>query len=613
MIKLKNKYFLAALFLLTAFSIEAKNYKGAEYRTKESFLYGRFESSFKVAGKEGTLGTMFTYFDGTPTDTWNSSKWNEIDIEILGRYSNDVQFNTITPGQINHVRHHLVNFNPALDYHTYAIEWTPDYVAWFIDGTEVYRQTDSFVKTLTHPQKLMFNIWLPAYPNWIGQWNEKVLPAFTSYEWAAYYKYTPGAGDYGSNKNFTLGWKDDFNSFDSNRWEKATHTWDGNNCDFVQENAAIKDGKLILCLTFPTELGFQDKRAPSIISARALNENKVQIFFSEEIDKTSAEKTSLYVLSGLTVSKATLLDDKRTIILDVDQLDLNSLPSLIITSGICDLAGNVMMANFKSVVAPPRFTFPLKINVGGNPALGFIADKEFVTDTSGYGFMEGSKGGLFNWPISNTDDDIIYQSEVNGMAKYIVRLPNGTYRVKLLFAENYFTQPGKRIFDVYVQGNQVINALDIYKEAGARTALIKTIENVLVKDFVLDIHFAALLERPLLNGIVIEQISTGIESHSNLPDKIHLYQNYPNPFNPDTVIRYSLSEPGFTSLKIYDLLGKEIATLVNEKKQPGSYNSQFSIFNLPAGRQGSQLPSGVYLYQLVAGNYRETKKMILIK
>ena len=613
MIKISIKYFIASLLLLFALSIEAKNYKGAELRTKESFLYGRFESSFKVAGKEGTLGTMFTYFDGNDTDTWNSSKWNEIDIEILGRYSNDVQFNTITPGQINHVRHHLVNFNPALDYHTYAIEWTPDYVAWFIDGNEVYRQTESFVKTLTRPQKLMFNTWLPAYPNWIGQWNEKILPAFTSYEWASYYKYTPGTGNYGSNRNFTLDWKDDFNTFDENRWEKATHTWDGNNCDFVQENAVIKDGKLNLCLTFPAELGPQDKRAPAVVSARALNENKIQIFFSEEIDKLSAEKTSLYILSGPTVTKAFLKEDKRTIILDVDKLDLNSLPSLIITSGISDLTGNIMMANFKSVVAPPLFSFPIKINVGGNPALGFIADKEFVTDTSGYGYMEGTKGGPFNWQILNTDDDVIYQSEINGMAKYIVRLPNGIYRVKLLFAENYFTQSNKRIFDVYLQGNQVISALDIFKEAGAKSALIKTIENVVVKDFMLDVHFAALLERPLLNGIVIEQISTGIESHSYLPSKIHLDQNYPNPFNPDTVIRYNIAETSFTSLKVYNLLGKEIATLVNEIKLPGNYSSQFSILNQSAGGQSTQLPSGIYFYKLVAGNYTETKKMLLMK
>jgi hypothetical protein len=601
-----KKYFVVVALIFVIVPTHAKNYKGAEYRTKESFLYGRFESSFKVAGKEGTLGTMFTYFDGTATDTWSSGKWNEIDVEIMGRYSNDVQYNTITPGQANHVRHQYVNFNPAIDYHTYAIEWTPEYVAWFIDGTEVYKQTDNFVKTLTHPQKLMFNTWIPNYPNWAGQWSEKVLPAFTSYDWAAYYQYTPGNGNAGTNYNFTLGWRDEFNSFDASRWEKATHTFDGNNCDFVQENATFSNGKLILCLTFPTELGYNDKRAPSLISVRALSENKIQIFFSEEIDKASSENTSLYVLSGTPVKKATLQTDNRTIILDVDPLDLKSLPVLILTSGIKDLFGNVMSASSKSIIAPSGLSFPLKINVGGASGIGYLTDREFVTDTSSYGFMEGSKGGPFSWAISNTDDDVVYQSEINGMAKYVVRIPNGLYRIKLLFAENYFTQSNKRIFDVYVQGKQVVNALDIYKESGSRTALIKTIENVVVNNFVLDIHFAALLERALLNGIIIEQLSTGIEDHSVIPNKIQLYQNYPNPFNPDTFIRYSLTSPGFTSLKVYNLLGKEIATLVNENKQPGNYKSQFSSKN-------SQLPSGIYFYQLVVGNYSETKKMSIMK
>ena len=59
------------------------------------------------------LTSLFTYFDGLPGDTWASSKWNEVDFEIMGRYNNDVQFNTITPDQANHVRHQYVNFNPV--------------------------------------------------------------------------------------------------------------------------------------------------------------------------------------------------------------------------------------------------------------------------------------------------------------------------------------------------------------------------------------------------------------------------------------------------------------------------------------------------------------------
>jgi len=90
------------------------------------------------------------------------------------------------------------------------------------------------------------------------------------------------------------------------------------------------------------------------------------------------------------------------------------------------------------------------------------------------------------------------------------------------------------------------------------------------------------------------------------PSSFYLFQNYPNPFNPSTVISYRLSVIGKVSLKIYDLLGKEVATLVNKEQQPGVYNSQFSISNF-------QLPSGVYFYTLKAGEFIETKKMILLK
>ncbi len=88
------------------------------------------------------------------------------------------------------------------------------------------------------------------------------------------------------------------------------------------------------------------------------------------------------------------------------------------------------------------------------------------------------------------------------------------------------------------------------------------------------------------------------------PEKFYLYQNYPNPFNPSTSIQYAIGSRQFVQLKVYDVLGEEIATLVNEEKPAGSYNVQFTLNNLS---------SGIYFYQLKAGNYLETKKMSLLK
>lgn len=106
---------------------------------------------------------------------------------------------------------------------------------------------------------------------------------------------------------------------------------------------------------------------------------------------------------------------------------------------------------------------------------------------------------------------------------------------------------------------------------------------------------------------------TSVSKDKNIPIEIELKQNYPNPFNPNTVISYRLSESNHVSLKVYDLLGREITTLVNELKPAGFYNTQFSIFNLPNGKTGSQLNSGVYFYQLKVGNFVQTKKMVYLQ
>jgi len=112
----------------------------------------------------------------------------------------------------------------------------------------------------------------------------------------------------------------------------------------------------------------------------------------------------------------------------------------------------------------------------------------------------------------------------------------------------------------------------------------------------------------------LNDIYTKTELENDLvPTEYVLYQNYPNPFNPSTSIQYAISSKQFVTLKVYDLLGREVVTLVNEEKSAGAYNVQFTINNLPAGRQGVQLSSGIYFYRLQAGSFVETKKMILLR
>jgi len=84
----------------------------------------------------------------------------------------------------------------------------------------------------------------------------------------------------------------------------------------------------------------------------------------------------------------------------------------------------------------------------------------------------------------------------------------------------------------------------------------------------------------------------------------HLSQNFPNPFNPATTIQYQLPKNGFVTLKIYDILGKEVAALVNDQKTQGRYSVNFDA---------SRLASGVYIYQLLVNDYVSSKKMLFLK
>jgi len=108
----------------------------------------------------------------------------------------------------------------------------------------------------------------------------------------------------------------------------------------------------------------------------------------------------------------------------------------------------------------------------------------------------------------------------------------------------------------------------------------------------------------------INDVFTGIEKENDLPKSFKLFQNYPNPFNPTTVISYQLSVDSKVSLKVFDILGNEVAALVNEEQPAGTYQISF---NQQQTTNHQQLTSGVYFYQLRAGGFVQTQKMIILK
>ncbi len=115
-----------------------------------------------------------------------------------------------------------------------------------------------------------------------------------------------------------------------------------------------------------------------------------------------------------------------------------------------------------------------------------------------------------------------------------------------------------------------------------------------------------------INRFIINNNTTNIADNEQIAElKFQLFQNYPNPFNPTTIIKYKLTANSQISLKIYDILGNVITTLVNEKKPPGVYDTIFDSRML--GSNGRSLASGIYFYRLQSGDFIDTKKFLLIK
>lgn len=246
-------YLLAALLTFALVSPSyAKPYKGAEIYSKESVLYGRFEIRMRVAKGSGVLSTFFTYKNGSEI---GSTFWEEIDIEVFGKddattWQSNVILGSSRP-TIQSVDIHEQPTSLADAYHTYVLEWTPDYVAWYLDGTEVRRiDGTATVTSLENPQSLRFNLWSNEDAGWAGAWDDAILPVYQFVNYIEYQRYNTDTGE------FEPAWRDDFDTFDDARWDKANWTFDMNRVDFVPENVRVQDGILILALTHENATGF---------------------------------------------------------------------------------------------------------------------------------------------------------------------------------------------------------------------------------------------------------------------------------------------------------------------------------------------------------------------
>jgi len=270
--------FVSILFGVTlAASVSAKPYKGGEIYSKQTYHYGRYEMRMQVAKGSGVLSTFFTYKNGSEQP---GVFWEEIDIEIFGKnnatqWQSNVIIGTNRPTTKTE-GHHTMPYSLGDGYHTYVLEWTPNYIAWFVDGVE-YRRINGgqFVTGLTSAQDMRFNLWAANIVEWVGAWDDSILPV---YQFVNYIEYKPWIA---ATNSFGTGWRDDFNSFDTNRWGKADWTFGENRADFDPNNVVVKNGTLVLALTREGQIGYSgtppvdngSSPAPSVfIEAESFNE-----------------------------------------------------------------------------------------------------------------------------------------------------------------------------------------------------------------------------------------------------------------------------------------------------------------------------------------------------
>ena len=176
----------------------------------------------------------------------------------------------------------------------------------------------------------------------------------------------------------------------------------------------------------------------------------------------------------------------------------------------------------------------------------------------------------------------------------------GTFNIDIRYASN---QAGGQ-FVLRLDGNIITPVISVPVTGGWQSWQTMTLQNVQLPAGTHVIKAQFLSGGFNLNYFMFNQVTTGVKTEQKKEFKFQLDQNYPNPFNPNTAISYQVPVSSLVTLKVYNILGKEVAALVNEKQDEGSHSVNFNA----AG-----LSSGVYFYKLTAGDYISIKKMILMK
>ena len=188
-----------------------QGYKGAEYRTTQAFGYGMYDVSMKPIKNDGVVSSFFTY-----TGPSDGTVWDEIDIEFLGKNTNQVQFNYYTRGQGNHEYVYNLGFDASQSFHQYGFYWDNTHITWYVDKKAVYTAYNNIPTT---PGRIMMNVWNgKGVDEWLKHYNGKA-PLTAQYDWISYT--APSSGSSNNNNNNNTNYNNNNNNNNNNNYSNS--------------------------------------------------------------------------------------------------------------------------------------------------------------------------------------------------------------------------------------------------------------------------------------------------------------------------------------------------------------------------------------------------------
>lgn len=178
--------------MLATISVAMANFKSGSVSSYEKFTYGKFVTRMKAPDQKGTVASFFTYWDGP---NFTPGGWNEINMSIVPSVEdNPFSTNVIYgDGNVKVEDHDYAHpFNPHSDWHTYAMEWTPDYISFLIDGNEVRHlsaNTIEAVRWMDKAQSLRMNFWTPTFESWGAHFMPMDMPWYVLYDYVEVFIY----------------------------------------------------------------------------------------------------------------------------------------------------------------------------------------------------------------------------------------------------------------------------------------------------------------------------------------------------------------------------------------------------------------------------------------